>query len=72
MIGFTNKRDRFVSKQLEIRNAVFRVIAITGGDCDILSLNVSLSMGTCGRRFCRAFSIKLAICQRNCRISRLN
>ena len=27
MIGFTNKRDRFVSEQLEIRNAVFRVIA---------------------------------------------
>ena len=27
MIGFTNKRHRFVSKQLEIRNAVLRVIA---------------------------------------------
>ena len=27
MIGFTNKRHRFVSRQLEIRNAVFRVIA---------------------------------------------
>ena len=37
----------------------------TGGDCDISSLNMSLSMSTWGRRFCRAFSIKLAIFQRN-------
>ena len=27
MIGFTNKRHRFVSEQLEIKNAVLRVIA---------------------------------------------
>ena len=32
---------------------------------------LSLSMGTCGRRFHRAFSVKLSVLEQNCCISRI-
>lgn len=64
MIGFTNKRHRFVSKQLEIRNAVLRVIA--SRVVTVISLAKTwASLWVPGDVvFCRAFSIKLAIFQR--------
>lgn len=64
MIGFTNKRHRFVSKQLEIRNAVLRVIA--SRVVTVISLAETwASLWVPGDVvFCRAFSIKLAIFQR--------